>query len=212
VIVKTNDIKMVRTIVLLFLSVHSMGQSADLLVKNRWIEKQLKIRNIEQASYNDVDLRVFLDPGITNGGHVIQIIKNKDRWVGVKYDYILRIRNGSVTKKIRRTTRTKVKPSDWNRLWSRLRELDILTLPDQEAIRNKLRKEVTTIRGKGYSAIAVNDGSGYDLLVKNENTISKYSFHEPWTYAEHYPDVDEVRKYSEIIATLERELSIYFRK
>ena len=194
---------------ILFISVHCLAQGSDQLTSSRWIEEQLKIGDISNST--DVDLRLFLGRGITNGGHVIRIARSNGRWEGMKYDYFLKMRKGLVTQKIKKTIETKLSSVDWESLWSHLIQLDILTLPDQDSIEHKLRKEVTTIRGEGYSILVINDGSSYDLIVKNEGKISKYSFYEPWTYSRHYPDVDEVRKYSQIIETLEKELAIDFR-
>jgi hypothetical protein len=160
---------------------------------------------------NEVDLRIFLDRGITNGGHVIQITKRKSTWTGTKYDYFLKMKKGTVSNKIVKTTKTELKSNNWDSLWTKLEKLDITTLPDQEDIKDKLRTEVTTKRGKGYEVIIVTDGSSYDLAIKNKKTISSYSFHEPWTYSRNYPDVEEVRKYSDIISTLEKEFQIKFR-
>jgi hypothetical protein len=84
-------------------------------------------------------------------------------------------------------------------------------LPNQDDIKDKLRKEVTTKRGKGYEVLNVTDGSSYDLTIKKGENIYNYSFHSPWTYSQKYPDVEEVRKYSDIVSTLESEFQVEFR-
>jgi hypothetical protein len=188
-----------------------MGQISDPLTKNNWIEKQLGITDLK-ACDNEVDLRIFLDRGITNGGHAIRIIKNNGKWTGTKYDYFLKMKKGTITNKITKTTKTDLKTNNWDSLWTELEKLDILELPNQDDIKDKLRKEVTTKRGKGYEVLSVMDGSSYDLIVKKDQNISNYSFHSPWTYSKKYPDVDEVRKYSDIISTLENEFQIKFRQ
>jgi hypothetical protein len=187
-----------------------MGQTSDPLTKNNWIEKQLNFADIKTTD-NEIDLRIFLDRGITNGGHVIQIVKRNSMWTGTKYDYFLKMKKGTVTNKITKTTKTELKSNNWDSLWIKLENLDITTLPNQYDIKDKLRKEVTTKRGKGYEVLMVNDGSSYDLTIKKGENISTYSFHSPWTYSEKYPDVEEVRKYSDIISTLENEFQIKFR-
>jgi hypothetical protein len=89
---------------------------------------------------------------------------------------------------------------------------NILTLPNQDDIKDKLRKEVIDPkRGKGFEMISVLDGSSYDLLIKKNETVRTYSFHSPWTYSQKFPNVIEVRSYSEIISTLEKEFTIKFR-
>lgn len=201
-----------KSIVLLtIISIQSMGQTPDPLIKNNWIEKQISIADLK-TSDKDVDLRIFLDRGITNGGHVIQIISKNNGWTGTKYDYLLKMKKGTVTDKITKVSKTDLKSNDWDSLWTQLEKLDILTLPNQDDIKDKLRKEVTTKRGKGYEVLNVMDGSSYDLTIKKGQILSSYSFHSPWTYSQKYPDVEEVRKYSDIISTLEKEFKIKFRQ
>ncbi|MBT1706199.1 hypothetical protein [Chryseosolibacter indicus] len=198
-------------ILLTFISIQAIGQGLDSLTKDNWIEKQLGIVDMP-SSDNEVNLRIFLDRGITNGGHVLRIVKSSDGWTGTKYDYLLKMKKGQVTEKIAKTTRTELKSNNWDSLWAKLEALNIMTLPSQDDIKDKLRKEVTTKRGKGYEVMVVTDGSGYNLKLKRLDKIVQFSFHEPWTYSQKYPDVEEVRKYSDIISTLEKEFQIKFRQ
>ena len=197
-------------ILLTFISIHAMGQGSDSLTQDNWIEKQLGLVDL-QTSSNEVDLRIFLDRGITNGGHVVRIVKSSGGWTGTKYDYLLKMKKGRVTEKIAKTTKTDLKSNNWDSLWTKLEALDIMTLPSQDEIKDKLRKEVTTKRGKGYEVIVVTDGSSYNLKLKSLDKVVQFSFHEPWTYSQKYPDVEEIKKYSDIISTLEREFQIEFR-
>jgi hypothetical protein len=197
-------------ILLTLISTQLMGQTIDPLTKNNWIEKQLNLVNLKTTD-SEIDLRIFLDRGITNGGHVIQIVQRNGTWTGTKYDYLLKMKKGTVTNKIAKTTKTELKSNDWDSLWTKLEKLDITALPNQDDIKDKLRKEVTTKRGKGYEVLNVTDGSSYDLTIKKGENIYNYSFHSPWTYSQKYPDVEEVRKYSDIVSTLESEFQVEFR-
>ncbi|MBT1705152.1 hypothetical protein [Chryseosolibacter indicus] len=188
-----------------------MGQDSTPLTEDNWLEKQLGLATLTKSS-DEIDLRIFLDRGITNGGHVVHLVKNNGGWTGVKYDYLLKMKKGTVINKIIKTTKTELKSKDWDSLWTKLENLDILILPTQDSIKDKLRKEVTTKRGKGYEVMVVTDGSNYNLNLKKDDKFIRYSFHEPWTYSQKYSDVDEVRKYSEIIGTLEKEFQIKFRQ
>jgi len=188
-----------------------MGQDSTPLTEDHWLEEQLGLVNLTKSS-DEIDLRIFLDRGITNGGHVVHLIKSNGAWTGVKYDYLLKMKKGTVINKITKTTKTELKSKNWDSLWNKLENFDILTLPTQDSIKDKLRKEVTTNRGKGYEVMVVTDGSSYILKLKKDDRFIGYSFHEPWTYSQKYPSVDEVRKYSEIIGTLEKEFQIKFRQ
>jgi hypothetical protein len=208
----TYDMTSFKLLILLtIISTQLMGQTTEPLTKNDWIEKQLNFVDLKTTD-SEIDLRFFLDRGITNGGHVIQIVKRNGSWTGTKYDYFLKMKKGTVTNKIKRTAKTELKSNNWDSLWTKLEKLDITTLPNQDDIKDKLRKEVTTKRGKGYEVLMVYDGSSYDLTIKKGHNLYNYSFHSPWTYSEKYPDVEEVRKYSEIVSTLENEFQINFRQ
>ena len=187
-----------------------MGQSSYSSTSHRWIEKQLSIADIT-TSDAEIDLRIFLNRGITNGGHVLQVVKNSKGWTGTKYDYWLKMNDGHATEKIQKTIKSKLKSNDWDSLWIKLQQFDIMTLPNQDSIKDKLRKKVKSNRGDGYEIMIITDGSGYELEIKNREKIAAYSFHEPCAYSNKYPDVAEVRSYCNIISTLEREFQIKFR-
>lgn len=200
------------TTLLTIITIQSFGQSADSASTDNWnwLKTQLKIINIEKSDA-EVDLRIFLGTGITNAGQVIWISKDSTGWTGKKYDYFLKMKKGSLTNKIKRTNRIELKSSDWDSLWFKLQLFNIMTLPSQDEIKDKLRKEIKTARGVGYQVMIMTDGSGYDLEIKKDKKIVKYSFHEPCAYSNKYPDVDEVKSYCDIILTLEQEFQIKFR-
>ena len=163
-------------------------------------------------SSNQIDLRIYLDRGITNGGHFLWIRRTDGKWTGTKYDYFLKIKRNGKIGKIKKCTATSVKPTNsWETLWQALNEQRISELTSQDSIQHKLRKEVTTPRGTGYQMISVMDGSSYNVELKRNEKIVEYSFHSPWIYSDNFPDVEEVRNYSEIVSILETELKIKFR-
>lgn len=209
----SNDMNVFKSIgLLIFISIQAVGQNTDSLTSNHWIEKQLNIANIT-ATDMEIDLRIFLNRGITNGGHVLHIMKNNKGWSGTKYDYWLKMNDGYVTEKVKKINKTKLKSNDWDSLWTKLQQFNVLNLPNQASIKDKLRKKVKSNRGDGYEAyevMIVTDGSSYDLEIKIREKIAKYSFHEPCVYSNKYPEVEEVRSYCNIILTLEKEFQIKF--
>ena len=209
----SNDMTVFKSIgLLIFISIQAMGQSTDSLTSNHWIEKQLKLTDIK-TSDAEIDLRIYLDRGITNGGHVLHIFKTNKGWTGTKYDYWLKMNDGQVTEKIERTNMTKLESRDWNSLWTKLQQFNIGNLPDQSSIKDKLRKKITANRAPGYEAYEVmimTDGSSYDLEIKSGEKTTNYSFHEPCAYSNKYPVVEEVKNYCNIILTLEQEFQIKF--
>jgi hypothetical protein len=175
------------------------------------LNKKAHIPELSNSS-NQIDLRIYLDRGITNGGHFLWIRKNEGNWAGTKYDYFLKIRKNGKIGKIKKVNATSVEPTNsWEMLWRTLNEQRISELTSQDSIQHKLRKEVTTPRGKGYQVISVMDGSDYYIELKEDKKIIKYSFHSPWVYLDNFPDVEELKNYCEIVSIIESELKIKFK-
>lgn len=189
-----------------FITTQSMAQQKDVLTRNRWIEKQIGIEDINKSS-SDIDLRIFTNRGFSNGASVLQIVRRNNKWQGTRFFYVLKMKDGNVTEKVQKVKKMKLQSSNWDSLWIRLEHLNILSLPSQNEIKHKLRKEIDTPRGKETQVHLISDGVSYDLAVKKRNHIIGYSFHEPAAYAEWYPDVEEVRNYRDIIETLAKEFS-----
>lgn len=176
------------------------------------LRKQLDIVELNNSPY-DIDLRIYLDRSFTNGGQVLWIRKDEESWIGTKFDYFLKIKRNGEVGRIKKINKTNLSPKDsWTDLWTSLKEQNISDLPNQDEIQDKLRKEVTTKRGKGYEVIQVSDGSSYDLILKENDNLIQYSFHSPWIFADKFPEVQEVKNYSEIISRLENQLNFKFRK
>jgi hypothetical protein len=207
-----KSITVFKSIFLLFLfPLFVLGQSPASLTKNDSLAMQLNIPEIK-PSHNDIDLRVFLDRGTTTSGQIIRIVKKVNVWTGTKYDYQLKIENGRTSNTITKSTKTTLKSKHWDSLWINLEQHNILTLPTQEDIKDKLRKEVITDLGKMYDVLVVMDGSSYDLTVAKGDILHAYSFRSPWEYAQEYPEVEEVRNYDAIVSLLEKEFQIKFRQ
>ena len=186
---------------------YSWAQPDDVEV----LQKRLDIVKIHDST-NDIDLRIYLSRGFTNSGHVLWIRRKGEKWLGTKFDYYLKIKRNGETGRINKINSQNLLPYEsWSSLWSSLVNSNIKNLPNQEEIKDKLRKEVTTTRGKGYEIINVVDGSGYHLTLKDGADVITYNFHSPWIYKEKFPEVEEVKNYSDIISTLEKHLDINFR-
>lgn len=175
------------------------------------LEKRLDLKKISDTPF-DIDLRIYLNRGLTNVGQVLWIRKKDEEWIGTKYDYYLKIEKNGETGKIKKINSESLIPKEsWEELWCSLEDSNIRNLPSQQEIKNKLRKEVTTRRGKGYEIITLMDGSRYTLTMKKAEDVIVYEFHSPWVYSEKFPEVEEVKNYSEIISKLEEQLRIKFR-
>jgi len=184
-------------------------QGEETLTNERFLEQQLKIKAITESK-KDVDLRIFLGTGITNGGEIIHITKKKKKWRAVQYEYYLDTELDN--RPIKTYYKNKLKPTEsWDKFWTHLQNLDIVILPDQEKIKSKLRTEITNKRGKGYRYLMIGDGSSYHINIKSEDQFNNYSFNNPTTYAKTYPHVSEVVSYANIISAIESQFSIKFR-
>lgn len=202
--------RLIITVILLTITSKTFTQTNQLQDHERELEIQLNIQNINE-SRKDIDLRIFLGTGITNAGEIVHITRKKKKWKAFRYRYFLDIDDQD--RLIDRYERDRLRPLDeWDKFWTRLKSLEIMNLPDQDEIQDKLRTKIVTKNGKEeWRQDYISDGSSYRLLLKDRGKIVSYTFDNPWTYSESYPEVKEVFYYSQIISTIEDQFSITFR-
>jgi hypothetical protein len=137
----------------------------------------------------------------------------------------------SNTKKLRRlfmvdTTWNAVEYNEWNKpvkikkyklrakasldsLFLRLLSYNILTLPSQSELKNKMRKDVqvTADGDTTERKIHIMDGEGYTVEIKIEDKFRVYQFDNPESYSRFYDNVSELKDYLNIVQTFDKFLN-----
>jgi len=174
------------------------------------ILKQLKIRPVA-SSNPKTEIIIQLGESFSTQGKVLHLQEINNNWSGTLYTYFIDAKYAHTIDKYE--TKVLVPESDWKQVLQELEELNVYSLPSQSTLEPKMKKESDVSRNgqKGYLKVMVTDGSAYNVIVKSENHVRSYAFYSPWIYSSHYPDVKELKNYSAIINTLEREFGISFR-
>lgn len=99
-------------------------------------------------------------------------------------------------------------------LWASLVQTKISELPDMSEIRYKMQKrgKLELIDGE-YQAwneeIFITDGIVYYVKVKNLKTINEIEYGNPESYLKHFPEIDELIFFKELLDLLRTELGIW---
>ena len=188
---------------------YSLGDT--LTFRNQALSSLLKLPAIQQSN---IEVRAFKDRGITNGGEVL-ILRNVDSgWEAFLYKYYYKMSKRKVLNKLRKMDIIPLLPkSGWSEFWNALKENQLLSLPDDHLIEDKKRgpAEYNKIRkAVGYKKVHILDGTSYDVEVKVNGLLRYYSYRNPESYLEHFPQVEELQNFSNIIRLIREEFGITF--
>jgi len=94
----------------------------------------------------------------------------------------------------------KVNPSMLKQLWWLMERNDILTLPDQKLIRDRLTTYYvdTTTYGLSKSTLVSTDGIGYTFELKSPTKTRCYSYSNPESYYKEY----KIKELAEVVSTV----------
>jgi len=101
--------------------------------------------------------------------------------------------------------------SNFDSLFSQLISYNILTLPNQSDLKNKMRKDVQ-VDEEGFtteSKIYVTDGESYTMEIKIESEFRVYQFDNPDSYSKFYNNVPELQDYLKIVQCFDKLLVRY---
>ena len=164
---------------------------------HRNFEKRIKIKPIDQSD-SEVEIRFYKNTSLSNTIDLKIIKLQNGDWQAVEYD--------EWNKPIKIKKRILAPASDFNSILKSLLDNNLLTLPDQSQLKEKMKKP-TTINGRqANKMIMVSDGYSYTIEVKVGDNFRVYQFDNPKPYADFYDDVKELKDYVAIVETFEQQL------
>ncbi|GAA4073277.1 hypothetical protein GCM10022389_18490 [Flavobacterium cheonanense] len=183
-------------ILLLFASKFAFSQSTNQII------------NIPDSLTNQKEIRIYKFVSITNYSELFRIYQTTDKNWNIEFFKCYRAVNEkekSRFEKIQVTVKT-----DFNLLWLKILNTEIENLADWDKIKYKLKKkgEITIESGEyglTWEKISVIDGKYYDVIIRNGNKSNTVSYSNPETYFEHYPEVDELNSFIELLNLLKGE-------
>ena len=166
---------------------------------NSDFEKRIKIKPIDQSE-SEFEIRFYKHFSLSNTNDLKIIKYNNGDWQATRYEEWnkpVKIKKGALAP-----------TTDFDTFIQSVLDRNILTLPDQSKLEDKMKKP-TTLRGRpAYQKIQVTDGHSYTVEIKQGDVFRIYRFHSPGRYAEFYDNVEELKDYVAITKAFEEQLKI----
>jgi hypothetical protein len=160
----------------------------------------------------DREIRIYRGFGITNLTEVFRMYQdNSDSWKIENYKYYQVV--GEMEKSNIEKTQPKTK-NDPELIWLKLLSTNVIDIPNMTNIEYKMEKrgEIKLVDGE-YEIVSeklsIMDGIGYLVKIKNFDKNNEIYYGNPEIYLKHYPEIDELNYFSELLNILRTELMIW---
>ncbi|MDH6307633.1 hypothetical protein M2451_000082 [Dysgonomonas sp. PFB1-18] len=174
--------------------------------RNKEINTEFKLKN----DY-DFELRLWTDPAPVLGPSVFVMQQKDNKWTAQYYAQAIR-KEGD--KYIPYWKKKDLDSEKLNELWAKLVENQVLTLPTQDSIRDRMRIYSTDtlavfyppnqLAGWPYYAPAILDGMIYRVELRTKKKKRTYTYHCPKGYLENCPNVEELYRAYAIIVLIRK--------
>jgi len=183
----------------------------------------LKSQNVDQLAnipykLKEFEIRIYKDRGITNSGHIFRIYKEEKIWKAELIQWFL-------PKEISKDEFERVKPKltvlksekSLEELFLNIKARNIGFLPKEEYFRYKKDKSqvIYDEEEKDWlfetkNSILVLDGTGYLVKYQSGKQQNEFDYSNPESYLKHYPEIDELNYFVDILKYIRKELNIEF--
>lgn len=160
---------------------------------------RIKLFQIDKSPAK-VDIRLYRLRALSNTKTLRRLFMVDTTWNAVEYD------EWNKPVKIKKyELRAK---SSFDSFFMRLLSYNILTLPNQSELKNKMRKDVqVTAEGDTTERkIYVLDGESYTVEIKIGTIFRIYQFDNPGSYSKFYDNVSELKDYLNIVEAFDKFL------
>ncbi|KIO52342.1 hypothetical protein [Flavobacterium hibernum] len=174
-----------------------------------------KILRIPNALEFEKEIRIYKDYSTSETIKILRMYdEGKDNWIVQIFWYSKSF--NSVTKidqiQFPKENLGKLIAKDANLIWLNLLLTNIEFLPSMESIEYKLNTPYIDLE-KGEQIIArrktsIIDGNGYQVYIRNGKIKNNFSFNNAESYLKHFPKVDELVSYNELLSILKKEFNL----
>jgi len=185
-----------------FAQISFKDESGTHPIKDEKLEKIVD-KTFVTPQNNDLEFRLYTFPALTNNPSVfVMRLKNKT-W---EANYF--------TRKIDNSWKTeKLDSKGLDDLWSSLEKNQVLTLPDQKQLEDKMKlfkaDTIAVFEDWGPMKTMITDGVGYHFeLMQYSYRKRAYSYHCPSAYLQKYPNIEELYRAYAIIILVYKYLGI----
>ncbi len=170
-----------------------------------------KVLEISDTLEYQQEIRIYKN-SIDSKNVILRMFKNdKSEWIVYIFWYSKNF--NTVTKidqiSFPKESVGKLKPVNADLIWLNLILCNVEYVPSQKEIDYKITT-AKIVSEDGEFGISKNkkhaiDGESYRVFVRNGSIKNEFSFENPTFYLKHYPKVDELILYNELLSVLEKE-------
>ena len=163
-------------------------------------------------SLSNSEIRIYESVGITNYSSLFRMYKNKsENWTAEFYKHYEKVQGQAELHTEKQTLESK---NNLDYVWNNILRTNIQFLPNMSEIKYKMRERgnVELINGEyqiTWSAKEIMDGVGYDVQIKNNKILNQVGYDNPEKYLKHYPNIDELIFFNELLNFLRNEFNIW---
>lgn len=164
----------------------------------------------------ETEIRIYKDYSITDRIEVFRMYdEGKSNWTVSIYFYSKKLKQ--VTKideiKFPKENVGKLKPKDANLIWLHILMSDVEFLPNIKDINYKFKKDSIEFEDGEYGIVKkkvyVLDGENYVVFIRNRKIKNSFTFDNPTSYLKHYPTVDELISYNQLLSVIKKEFNLW---
>ena len=158
------------------------------------------------------EIRIYRGFGITNLTEIFRMYQDEsDNWKIESYKFYQNFEDFKKSQ-IEKTELNAKNNAEF--AWVSLLQTKVTELPNMSDIRYKMQKrgKVELIDGEYQTLneeIFITDGTGYAVKVRNKEKLNEIYYGNPESYLKHYPEIDELIFFSEILEIIRTEFTIW---
>ncbi|KFC23185.1 hypothetical protein [Epilithonimonas lactis] len=183
----------------------------------------LKSQNVDSLAnippeLKETEIRIYKDRGITNSGHIFRIYQEDKIWKAelIQWFFPREISKDEFEPINPKLTNLKSEKS-LEQSFLNIKARNIGFLPNEECFQYKKDQSqvVYDEEEKDWvfeikNAIMVLDGTGYLVKYKSGQQQNEFNYSNPESYLKHYPDIDELNYFVDILKYIRKEFNIEF--
>lgn len=182
----------------------------------------LKSQNVDSlanipSELRETEIRIYKDRGITNSGHIFRIYQEGKIWKAELIQWFL-------PKEISKDEFERVQPKltvlksekSLEEIFTNFEARNIKFLPKEDSFQYKKEKS-EVIYDEDEKAFAVYkkvvgilDGTGYLVKYQHFKQQNEFDYSNPESYLKHYPEIDELNYFVDILKYIRQEFNIEF--
>lgn len=183
----------------------------------------LKSQNVDSlanipSQLKENEIRIYKDTGNTDVGHIFRIYKENKIWKAelVRWFLPYKISKGEF-KTVSPIVKILNSKKSLEEVFVNFQLRNINYLPAEESFKYKKTNAKLVVFDKDEKAfviqqklLEISDGTGYLVKYQFGKEHNEFSYNNPESYLEEYPDIDELNDFVDILKYIRKEFNIEF--